>query len=959
MERYGPYRCLKPLGAGGMGAVYLAEHGETGARYALKVLAGALEPEEELRFAREAQAMAAVGGHPHVARVHSLAREGGQAYMVLELVEGGDLAQLLAERAPLAPYEAAELVAAVARGVQHAHERGVLHRDLKPANVLLDRDGRPKVTDFGLAKLSGAETLTQSGEVLGTPVYMAPEQARGEVGSYDARTDVYGLGGVLYACLTGQAPAAGRGGLQATLLAVTQELPPAPSTRNPAVEPWLDALCLRALAKDPAERYASAGELAEALERRSAPPQPRLRRGAALLALGALGALAALAAAARLGDAEPSRPAAGPGESPSAAELGSPSAALLAARARRGAERSWPAPQLLAAWDEAAAAAAQEGDAEAAADYRLELARACFRRGHLERACAAAATLFEHPRHRDEARYRAGQSFLLRSRGTSAAEHFRALAESRREGWRELGAAMLLRCEPVPPDQLQALQTELGAEQRQRLVAALRAVPTGSAAGEFARRALIAFSQGSEDFAPLVEREPDHALLLISYVGQRLARGRGEECARLLLRAERLCLPACPASLTLQRSNLRAFEGDRPGAIVLLRDHLERDPSASLLRLTLGGALEGEGALLEAQEAWQALDLEQPLLARALLSLQPGQRFRVLRAAGYPVAPGFQARQALGELLPAWLAELPPAAQDAAGAVIVESVQGYPWSRLAPQLAALLEAHPEPALRLFAAEVALSRGERELARPWVEEALPREPLRAALLAQLGGLPLRGDLEPVAETSWQETLWQIAKASAQRDFAAARAHLQELPAGAPGWVGRFALSYELPVALGSRQPFLRGRALERAFCLYPIAQFWRARGRCLRALEQGEERAAAAEFVQLVQCLRLTKSSHCRLELCQILELASRELRQAFVGSPRLWRAEVAQSPPHQALAQSLRQLKGLQLLRQVGAKPEGRSEAGRVRQLLLPLGRSELGQLIRARYREVFGIPLE
>ena len=255
MERYGPYRCLKPLGAGGMGAVYLAEHESTGARYALKVLAGALDPEDELRFAREAQAMAAAGGHPNVARVHTLDRQGARAYMVLELVEGGDLGELLAERAPLPPYEAVELVVGVARGVHHAHERGVLHRDLKPANVLLDGDGRPKVTDFGLAKLSGADTLTQSGEVLGTPVYMAPEQARGEVGSYDARTDVFGLGGVLFFLLTGRGPVEDADDPWAAL---SEGPAPSPAAINPLVPAGLDAIVRRALARDADKRYATA-----------------------------------------------------------------------------------------------------------------------------------------------------------------------------------------------------------------------------------------------------------------------------------------------------------------------------------------------------------------------------------------------------------------------------------------------------------------------------------------------------------------------------------------------------------------------------------------------------------------------------------------------------------------------------------------------------------------------------
>ena len=292
-EQLGPYRVLRRLGQGGMGVVDEVVHGESGARYALKRLtpAGARDPEARLRFAREAQALAALE-HPHLVRVHAAELEGPAPYLVQPFLPGGSLAQRLA-RGPLPLDEARRVFLELASGLAHAHSRGVLHRDLKPDNVLFDEQGRAVLADFGLAHVAGAESLTTSGTLLGTPAWMAPEQAR-DVRASDARADVYGLGALLYALLAGRPPfeSDGRSGVLA-LLARVQSEPPRPLLElRPDAPPDLVAVCARALEKDPARRWASAVELQEELRGAAGAPQPGRRwpwvAAAALLLLALL-----------------------------------------------------------------------------------------------------------------------------------------------------------------------------------------------------------------------------------------------------------------------------------------------------------------------------------------------------------------------------------------------------------------------------------------------------------------------------------------------------------------------------------------------------------------------------------------------------------------------------------------------------------------------------------------------
>jgi tetratricopeptide (TPR) repeat protein/tRNA A-37 threonylcarbamoyl transferase component Bud32 len=267
------YELLGELGRGGMGVVYKARDGKLNRVVALKmVLAGRhATPDELERFQAEAEAVAALR-HPNVVQVYEVGRHDGLPFFTLEFVPGGALAARLKGQA-LPPLDAARLVEAVARGVQAAHERNIIHRDLKPANVLLEEGpetppGRctPRVTDFGLARRVEGAGRTQTGAVLGTPSYMAPEQAAGKGKEAGPAADVYALGAVLYECLTGRPPFSGLTPLE-TLAQVLDREPVAVRALQPGVPRDLETVCLMCLHKDPKRRYAGARELADDLGR--------------------------------------------------------------------------------------------------------------------------------------------------------------------------------------------------------------------------------------------------------------------------------------------------------------------------------------------------------------------------------------------------------------------------------------------------------------------------------------------------------------------------------------------------------------------------------------------------------------------------------------------------------------------------------------------------------------------
>jgi WD40 repeat protein len=260
------YEILGELGRGGMGVVYKAYQPSLKRFVALKmVLAGQhADPTDLVRFRQEATMVARLQ-HPNIVQIYEVGEHDGLSYLALEFVEGGTLAKKTAGL-PQTPREAARKVELLARAVEYAHQRGVLHRDLKPGNVLLTPDGAPKLTDFGLARELGGEGMTVSGTVVGTPGYLAPEQAEGGKAALGAATDVYALGAILYSLLTGRPPFQGASRLD-TIRQTLEREPTRPGQLNPKVPRDLETITLKCLQKHPARRYASAAELADDLHR--------------------------------------------------------------------------------------------------------------------------------------------------------------------------------------------------------------------------------------------------------------------------------------------------------------------------------------------------------------------------------------------------------------------------------------------------------------------------------------------------------------------------------------------------------------------------------------------------------------------------------------------------------------------------------------------------------------------
>jgi eukaryotic-like serine/threonine-protein kinase len=278
LGEFADYELIAEIGHGGMGVVYQARQKSLDRIVALKMLLGGqfAEPSARARFRSEAE-IAAQLQHPNIVAIHEVGEHDHLPFFTMDYVEGRSLAEVAGDK-PLTPAAAAGYLSIIARAIAYAHERGVLHRDLKPSNILIDGSDQPRITDFGLAKrLTGSSTsLTLSGEALGSPNFMPPEQAAGRHKEIGPASDVYGLGAVLYYLVSSRPPFVADN-LTAAVRQVQDQEPVSPRMLNPGVPKDLETICLKCLQKEPSKRYATAGELADELDRfrRGEPIQAR------------------------------------------------------------------------------------------------------------------------------------------------------------------------------------------------------------------------------------------------------------------------------------------------------------------------------------------------------------------------------------------------------------------------------------------------------------------------------------------------------------------------------------------------------------------------------------------------------------------------------------------------------------------------------------------------------------
>ncbi len=264
-NQFGDYELLEEIARGGMGVVYKARHKKLNRIAAVKMILGGRfsSPDELQRFHVEAEAAAKLD-HPGIVPIYEIGEQDGRAFFAMKYIDGGSLAQRM-DQFRADPKLAMNMLAQVARAVNHAHQRGILHRDLKPANILIDEANNPLVTDLGLAKNTADDSnLTNAGAILGSPSYMPPEQADGQQAVTTA-ADVYAIGAIMYELLTGQPPHRGKSPME-TVMKVITENPVLPRKLDPKIDPELELICLKCLAREPEARYSSAASLATDLE---------------------------------------------------------------------------------------------------------------------------------------------------------------------------------------------------------------------------------------------------------------------------------------------------------------------------------------------------------------------------------------------------------------------------------------------------------------------------------------------------------------------------------------------------------------------------------------------------------------------------------------------------------------------------------------------------------------------
>ncbi len=264
------YEILAVIGSGGMSTVFRARDQRLGRDVAIKILHAQFAADHDFveRFRQEAEFAAGLSAHPNIVSIFDVGEDGDIRYMVMELIEGRNLKDLINDEAPLSVERAFSIGQAIASALAFAHQRGLIHRDIKPQNILVSPDGSVRVTDFGIARSAASSQMTRTGVVLGTAHYLSPEQAQGQPAG--AASDIYALGIVLFEMLTGSLPFDADNALAVAMKQV-HELPPSPNKLNPDIPPGAAAVVLRALNKDPAERYRNAAEFGLAMQQQEPP----------------------------------------------------------------------------------------------------------------------------------------------------------------------------------------------------------------------------------------------------------------------------------------------------------------------------------------------------------------------------------------------------------------------------------------------------------------------------------------------------------------------------------------------------------------------------------------------------------------------------------------------------------------------------------------------------------------